>query len=535
MSRLRALYSRGSARRLTAAALLSALALTASACQAPRSRQSDKPISGGTLRVAVRDLATLDPAKATGRGSALVLNQIFDPLTRIDRVGNPIPSAASKWETSPDGKTWTFHIAPATFHDGAAVTAWDFKFSFDRITSKALASDAAFQLEPVSGFKAARIDGTAKGLAGVVVADNNTLRITLDKPFYDFPMFLAHPALGPISQKVLNKNPAAFADAPVGNGPFKIEGPRSATGVRLVRFDGHRGATAYLNSLDVSVASDPATGWRQYLDHSVDVTEIPASSIESGRGQYGPEGFTPFWAAVYYGPNLKNPKFSNPDFRRALSLAVDRGSIAHTVYGGTKMPAVGLIPRGIPGFADEWCAMCRYDPAQARALIAKAFGAKPPPVVIDHLDASPSREVAAAIASNLKDVGLTVSLQAHDSASYLRLLQSGKQELAELGWLAEIPSADGFLAQQLRTGSPNNQVGFADPLFDGLIDRARAIPDPIARRGAYRDAEKRALDLMPLIPIVFFRNHVAIAPKVHDLTVNGSGLFDAASVWIAKA
>jgi ABC-type oligopeptide transport system substrate-binding subunit len=71
-------------------------------------------------------------------------------------------------------------------------------------------------------------------------------------------------------------------------------------------------------------------------------------------------------------------------------------------------------------------------------------------------------------------------------------------------------------------------------MFDTLIDQARAARDDAARLVAYRKAEARAFDIMPLIPIVFFRNHVGVAERVHDLQIDGAGLFDAASAWVSK-
>lgn len=520
-------------RRLLTGALV-LLLLSACTQQPSKGPDDGKPVAGGSLRVAVRDLSTLDPAKATGRGSAFVLEQVFDSLTRIDVAGNVQPAAAASWDVSGDGRTWTFKLAPASFHDGAAVTAYDFKFAFDRAATKANNAEAAFQLEPVSGFKAARIDGSAQGLAGVSVVNQTTLRIQLDYAFYELPYYLAHPSLGPISQKVFNRNPAAFGDTPVGNGPFKVVGARTAGGMALQRFDDHAGSTAYLDSINVTVAADPNEGWRQYLDGTVDIAEIPAPAIESGRGKFGTDGFTPYWAGVYYGPNLRLEKFKKPEMRRAIALAIDRAAIAATVYGGTKSPSDGIIPRGIGGFAGSRCKDCRLNQSEARSLLQTAFGATPPEVIVDHLDASPSREVAAAIAANLRGIGLTVKTRAHTSGAYLQLLQSGRQELSELGWLSDVPTPDGFLAQQLKSGSPNNQVAFADATFDSLLDKARGASSFETRRNLYRQAEERALSQMALIPVVFFRNHVAIAENVQGVFLNGAGIFDAAAAWIKR-
>lgn len=522
----------GRARR-SVAAMLSLVALLAGCSDAPNSPEPETPVAGGTLRVSVRDLTSLDPAKATGRGAALVLAQVFDPLTRVDQSGNAVPAAAEKWTTSTDGTVWTFTLMKASFHNGDGVSAYDFKFAFDRIVSKSLASEAAFQLEPVRGFKAARIDGTATGLSGVEVVNASTLRITLDRPFYELPVYLSHAALGPVSQKLFNRNPAAFTAQPVGNGPFKVAAPMTKNGLTLERFDDHAGSTAYLDAVQITVNQGTDDGYRAFLREDTDVAEVPSSGIESSRGRIRPDGFTPFWAAVYYGPNLRLDKFKNPEFRRAISMAINRAAIAGSVYGGTKTPATGLVPLGIPGFPADRCRDCRFDPAGSRQKIKAAFPAGAPEIVLDHLDSPVSREVATAVAANLRDVGLNVRLRSHASAAYLKLLEAGQQELAELGWLAEVSSPDGFLAQQLKSGSPNNQVAYADAAFDAAIEQARGASGLPERRAQYRTAETRALTEMALIPVVFFRNHVAIAPAVRGFALDGAGIFDASRVWLS--
>ena len=514
---------------------LAALALLATGCPSSKSDPNRNPVPGGTLRVAVRDLSTLDPAKATGRGATFVVSQLFDTLTTVEpSTGDAAPGVATSWDTSADGKTWTFHLSPAArFHDESSVTAGDFKLALDRLVEKATNADAAFQLESVQGFRDSRL-GSAKNLKGLTIVNPTTLRVTLDKPFADLPVFLAHPALAPLPHAAWRKSGAIkFANQPVGNGPFKMEGARDADTVTLARNETFAGRRPFLDRIEVQLYDTGEAAWRAYLDGKADVAEVPASAIPAGVGKFGSGGFTPFWAAVYYGANLRSAKLSKEAVRRAISLAIDRAKIARTVYGGTKSAASGIVPRGVAGYQPERCTVCEHDPDRARELLKGAFGGKQETITIDHLDASPSREVARAIGADLEAVGLKVAFRAHTSAKYLQLLQAGKQELAELGWLTEVPSPDGFLAQQLRTKSPNNQTGFSSTVFDGLIDRARGERDRARRLDLYRQAEEEALARMPLIPIVFFRNHVAVADRVKGLQVDGAGLFDATKVWIS--
>ena len=507
-------------------------ALALSACQG--GEPAETPVPGGELTVTVRDLGSLDPAVTTGRGALLVASQVFDSLTTVDPGSGAVkPAAASGWTVSADGLSWVFQLADATYHDGTPVTANDFKAAFDRIARKATNSSVAFLLEAVNGFAAAKIAGTIPGLPGIKPAGPKTLRIVLDRPFAELPAFLAHPSLAPLAP-AMAKNLKALQTLPIGNGAFEMRAARASDSVTLDRFDAHAGGTALLDSMQVRLVSDGDQGWRDFLDGRSDVAEVPTDAIPGAAARIGRGGFGPFWAASYYGPNLKNAKYAKPEVRKAISLAIDRDHIAREVYGGTKEAATGIIPPGIPGYDGDACAECERDVDRARTLITAAFGGKPPPMTIDHLNASPSKEVAAAVVADLKEIGLTVSLRAHNSTEYLKLLLAGGHEIAELAWSAETPSPDGFLAQQLRTGSPNNPTGFADKSFDTLIDQARAATNTEARLAAYQKAQARAFEVMPLIPIVFFRNHVGVGAKVRDLRVDGAGLFDAARVWISQ-
>src|SRR5580765_3383499 len=62
---------------------------------------------------------------------------VYGALTWVDRQGDIHPELAERWEISPDGKTYTFHLRKnVVWHDGAPFTSADVKFSFENITSK---------------------------------------------------------------------------------------------------------------------------------------------------------------------------------------------------------------------------------------------------------------------------------------------------------------------------------------------------------------------------------------------------------------
>ena len=77
----------------------------------------------------------LDPtAGAAAAIGEIGYANIFEGLTRINRHGEVKPALAEKWEISPDGKTYVFHLRKGVlFHDGSSFSAESVKFSFDQI------------------------------------------------------------------------------------------------------------------------------------------------------------------------------------------------------------------------------------------------------------------------------------------------------------------------------------------------------------------------------------------------------------------
>ena len=79
------------------------------------------------------DPRTLDPSLAEDVVGEFVLDDLFEGLVTLDEDGSTIPGVATSWETSADGKTWTFHLREdARWSNGQPVTADDFVYAWRR-------------------------------------------------------------------------------------------------------------------------------------------------------------------------------------------------------------------------------------------------------------------------------------------------------------------------------------------------------------------------------------------------------------------
>ena len=527
--------------------LLIAIALVCAACSFGNDKDAPaQPRRGGVLRVgvigpqgepAVERLQSLDPAQARSLAELLTADQLFESLTSYDeRTLKVRPGLAVRWESTPDQQHWDFILREgATFANGRPVNSADVKYSLERIARKGSTSPVALQLELVSGFRAFNVDGTAPALAGVITPAPHVVHIDLDQPLSSLPALLGSPVFGVVPKEVVEAPPPAkpFAEQPVGSGPFVMRS-RDASVIHLARAPGSQ---AQLAGIDLVLHSDQTAAYNAFTRRQLDFSPVPLSRVEETRRTRGGAASRPYLAELFYGFNLKNPKFADPRFREAIVHAIDREAIVTEVYKNTVRPSIGVVPMGTPGFVPDVCGdKCRYDPAASRSLVAAVFGATPPPQVTIDFDEDPTqRTIALGMQEDLNAVGIPTAIRPHMPEDYLKFAVSGQQELFRLGWIGAYPTADAFLSPLFVSGLPDNVTGFSSPEIDALLKGARAQADEAQRIELYRQAERKIMELVPLVPIAQFDTHAVVAPSVRELVLTAAGTFDASRVWLTTA
>ncbi len=511
-----------------AVALMASTAATS--CSSGSKNASNAP--DGILRIGLERPQSLDPAEARYPADLLVVDQLFDGLTSYDPATLQVqPAVASRWESSPDQKTWSFFLRPgATFTNGRAITAADVQYTLERIARKGSDSPAAPQLEPILGFKAFN-EGKAETLAGITTPAAGTVKFDLGYALSSFPAVLGFPSFGIVPREAVEAPapPApAFADQPVGSGPFMFRS-RSADVLRLMPAAGVRTA---LKGLEIYLGRSSDEPYSAFLRGRLDWTAIPTERVDEVVRNRGRTGFQPYPAELFYGFNLKLAKFADARFREAIVRAIDRDAIVRTIYGGRVRPTSGVVAEGVPGFQPNACGdKCAYDPPKAKALLADQFGSKTVPEINIDFDDDPTQQaVATAMQANLKAVGITANLRSHTYTDYLKFASSGKQELFRLAWIGAYPSPDAFLTPLFYSGRPDNVTGFANSEFDAMIRAAREQPDPAKSLQAYQVAEKFLMAQLPVMPIAQYETHTLAAARVRDLTMSAFGTFDASRV-----
>ncbi|MDB6113714.1 MAG: oppA 1, partial [Lacunisphaera sp.] len=140
----------------------------------------------GTLHCSIGSEPTdLDPHVVTGIGEAKVIHALFEPLVSFDpKTLQPVPALAEKWDVSPDGLTYTFHLrANALWSNGEPLTAQDCVDSWRRMLTPSLAADYAYLFYLIKGaedFNKGRIADFSA--VGITAPGAHTFVVTLVQP-----------------------------------------------------------------------------------------------------------------------------------------------------------------------------------------------------------------------------------------------------------------------------------------------------------------------------------------------------------------
>ena len=499
---------------------------------------SSSTYTGGSVSYYINDPVAIDPYNCQESEGTQVVKCLFDPLTKYDWANQELlPAAAESWEANDDASEFTFHLVKgAKFHNGDAVTSECFKRGWERMCDSTMTtpSEVSYHLDPVVGAKD-MVAGKATEISGVTCPDDNTLVVKLTAPMADWPIVCSHQALDPVPQAALD-DPASFLTAPIGNGPFKMDGEWvSGQYINVVKFDDYYGTSANIDAVNFSIQKDPDTAFLEFTAGNIDFTSIPSGRFAEVKQQYGEssDGYTVTKGAqvvdgaeastYYLAVNCQDATMSNINVRRAISLAINRQNICDTLFEGVRKPATNIFPPIIDDDSSNDWQDCYYDKDAAQKLVDdnNLAGTK---ITLSCNSGGGHEDIMACIQGDLQAVGFEVEIEATEWAAYLQKLGDGSFQIGRLGWIADYPTMDNFLYPTFFSTADNNYSKWNSPDFDAKVEAARKIVDDDERRAAYREANQIVGDDMPVIPIMWYaHNHVG-SDKFKSVYYDAAGI-----------
>lgn len=488
-----------------------------------------KPARGGTaVEALVGGAGVLNPLFESVDSTRDVDSVIYQGLTTVDAQQNVVGALASDWAISQDRLTYTFNIRGGVkWADGQPFSTDDVLFTYHVL------QDVEYT-QPGADFW--RQVGVGPGGPGQVV-------FSLRAPSASFPLALR---IGIIAKHVFaGMAPAQIAASPfsgvraIGTGPFKV---------------------AALSQLAITLDRNPYADPQPYLDHLV-LRTYPAGDPQSAIRAVGQGvadlvgGLEPQEVDALQGRTdvsvLDSRMFTNsfvslnPDgdgkqffgdikVRMALMQAVDRQRIVTEVLLGRADPDPGPIPVGDWAYSAAAAALHPTDALAAAQALDKAGWTTLPgakvrtkngvtfSVQLVAADSYPSRQVADALARQLVDIGIQVTVHAVPASQLVQNYLLGRNYQMALASFDVGSDPDQY--SLWHSGAEANVLNFAYSRGWGLIDSdletGRAAVDPQARLAAYIDFQMLMADSAPAIFLYSGRYDYAVSQRVHGVHMN---------------
>jgi peptide/nickel transport system substrate-binding protein/oligopeptide transport system substrate-binding protein len=317
----------------------------------------------------------------------------------------------------------------------------------------------------------------------------------------------------------------AYSAAPIGNGPFKIEGKwEHDQYIQVKRFDEYHAGPAIIDGTDFKIIDSPETAFTAFQAGELDFCQIPSGQIQACQDTYGvsPDGYTsnpgqqtllgPESSVYYLVINVNDPVMSDKNVRLALNYAIDRQAICDSVFEGTREPATGIVPPGIAGYRDGAWPAAVYDIEKAKAALADAGfpgGEGFPQIKLSFNSGGGHEDIMAIVQQNFADIGITANFDTLEWAAYLDALAADAFQIGRLGWIADYPIMENFLFSLFYTDNGDNYCNYSNPVVDQKIMAARGIIDDDARIAAFQEVDDIIAADCPIIPMMFYK-HVRV-------------------------
>ena len=509
-----------------AAAMTSTITLTSASARFTKTHTLPRPtVESGlnrSLRLEIYKPGVLDPAHTRDAESAHVAAEIFSGLTRIGPDLAVEPDIASGWNTSDDGRHYSFRLRPeAVFHNQTRITAHHVKASWERALAPSTNSHLArTYLGDILGASDV-INGRTNKLKGVQVENQLTLRVTLSEPSRVFPAQLTSAPSLIIDDDDLAHGPDWWKK-PNGSGPYKL----SSWSNNEILLD--RASTSPWLSVGPPRVKlhqlDAGEGLLRYEQGALDIAYIGGADVARFRDEREPFHphlhSSPELGVVYLGLNVAVPPFEDVHVRRALAMSIDRRRINRVTLKDTSLEAYGMLPPGLSGYRPDFRGL-GLDISAAHTELRKSTyrraSALPPITLITHGTGILANSVTRAITEQWQEqLGITTNVELWDWPADMQALENPDHthQLFESGWIADFPDPFNFLDVLFHSDRPENKFRLQDPKVDGLLATARAAVSEKMRLHAYAQVETLVISEAVVIPITFPVNHALVQPWV---------------------
>lgn len=485
---------------------------------AGNSGSSSKPRSGGSIAIGVGEpFSGWDPSKATTTTDYEIIKEVLEPLVVMNAKGTAVqPALADSYRYNKAHTELTVDLPPkAVFSDGTPLTSADVAFS-------------------VRDWKASPSGSLYASIKSVATPTAHQVVFTLGRPDSSLLPALTWANSAVIKKDFGGKSRAAYFKDPIGSGPFMVASYSPGAAVALKknpRF--HRSGLPHLDSVTFKIINDPSQRVLQFKSGDIDVydrvapdlaAQLPKADVVSVPGAAV--------TGVIFNVKKSGPT-SNVNFRKAVSLAIDRKALVDSVYSGEAQVATAVQPPHVPGWTS--CGACDYPKqdltAAKKALAVSGYDGRTVELLVDSTNGT-NVLAAQALPPMLKKAGINVAVKQVDLATAIARATAGDITMSIADYHSTSPTLNDALGFWYGTGGFFTQ---SDPeQFLTAYGAVAAAANTAELKKASSDFEEVAFKNKWMAPVANLNNIFGIQPRVKGFTVNPLTIYNLSDIYVTS-
>jgi dipeptide transport system substrate-binding protein len=474
----------------------------------------------------------------------------YNRLVEFERGGTKIePALAEKWEASPDGLTYTFHLrrgvkfqTTSFFKPTREFNADDVIFTFQRMQDPNQPFRKAYPVQ----FPYFTDMGLDKLITKIEKVDPLTVRFTLKEVNAPFIQNIAMQYASILSAEYANQllkagKASDINQYPVGTGPFIF---RSYTKDATIRFDGNpeywKPGAVKVSKLIFAITPDPGVRVQKLKRNECQVMSYPRPAdiaqlkADPNLAMQSQPGFN----LGYLSYNVTHKPLDNVQVRQALDMAINKKAIVDSVYQSAGQPAAGPMPPTQWSY-DKNLKVSPHDPTKAKALLKKAGFANGMDITLWAMPVQRpynpnARLMAEMIQADWAKIGVRAKIVTYEWGEYIKRAHAGEDDTMLIGWTGDNGDPDNWLGTLLGCEAVrgNNFSQWCNKPFDDLIKKGRETSNQAARTKIYTEAQQIWAQQLPFSALAHSTVYQPASKKVTDIRIEPLGYlrFDGVSV-----
>ncbi|WP_294666452.1 ABC transporter substrate-binding protein [uncultured Fusobacterium sp.] len=444
---------------------------------------------------------SFDPHKHTDSSTLAVTKQIYSNLFSLDENGELVPELVEKYETLPDNSIILTLKKGIFFQDGKEMKAEDVAASLKRNLNI-----------PISKV-------LVESIKDLQVLDDYRLKIIQSNAPTILLHNFAHSSIAIVKEVPANEEGINI----VGTGAYRIKKWGIGEKVELEAFDKFFMGEPKIKNLIFMTIPENSNRLIALETGEIDIAYDISSTDVKGLLKDDKLKLVSKSSLGTDFISINTKKITDKRVRQAIELGVNKEDISTAVFEGMTELAPSLLAPSVFGY-DKNVKLKPYDPEKAKELLKEAGYENGLKLELWIYEEPTRMQMAQVIQSNLKEIGIDISIQVLELSSFLQFTANGQHDMLIGLWYVSTGDADyGYYLHSTSAGAVGNRSFFSNEKFDNLLDEARVTSSVEKREKNYGEAQEIISEEVPLFPLDYKVYIIGMNKKVDGFIFNANG------------